>query len=92
MNNNRALIEGGLVGKAQFFGTATAEIISSNNTGIDLLASWNLDVAQSVFDTQPWFRRSERSFSNTSSGVFAFYSQAGAEAQWISHRTILLGY
>jgi hypothetical protein len=93
VNNQNSIINGNLAGKYQFFGSSTAEVVSSTNNSN--CCSWNGDYASSVNATNPWSVLGGRAneTNNALPGTFAFYRYAGgAINNYTGHRTILSGY
>jgi hypothetical protein len=88
VNNLNAIYNGGLAGKFQFFGGATAETTARAADG----GSWNGDVATSVYSTNPWFIRGGRSSNGSQVGIFAFNRETNPALEYFGHRTILSGY
>jgi hypothetical protein len=89
VNNYNAIVNGGLAGKPQFFGTSTAEVVASTNDSN--CCSWNGDYARSVSSASPWFRRGGHSGHGALAGAFNALSFTGG-GDILGHRTILSGY
>jgi hypothetical protein len=88
VNNWDAIINGGIAGKSQFFGSSAAETVAAaSSTG-----SWNGDYAYSVYSGNPWAYRGGRSYNGANAGSFAFNNATGGVNYSIGHRTILSGY
>jgi hypothetical protein len=93
VNNYNAISNGGLEGNASFFGSATAEILSSNRVVVASIAGgWHGDRSESVQSSLPWAGRGLRSFNTDQTGLFAFTRNTGEATEYVSHRTILSGY
>ena len=90
VNSNTAIWRGGLANNSLFFGTATAEIVSTNTAGHS--NGWNGDRASTMDSTQPWHSRGSQLDFSVDAGTFSFFRSVGGALEYISHRTILLGY
>jgi hypothetical protein len=89
VNSETAIRNGGLAGNPLFFGSSTAETISTaTNTG-----SWNGDHAYSVHSTESWATPGGGTSNNGSAaGIFNSENLNGSAFNTRSHRTILSGY
>ena len=91
MNNANAIIQGRLANNIRFFGSATAEIVSTTMGGASNSA-WHEDRSYTAFSTSPWYTGGGRPENVQGAGIFGFYGYAGVDVDHVSHRTILLGY
>jgi hypothetical protein len=88
VNDIAAIRNGGLAGNSKFFGSATAEIISTAVTN----GSWNGDRSESMQSTAPWPALGGQAPNGTQAGSFAFARETGGVFDYMGHRTILSGY
>jgi hypothetical protein len=77
-----------LGGNSKFFGSGTAEIISTSAT----TGGWGEDNAFSTNAGNSWSRLGGHSNDGLGAGIFAFRDASGNVLDGISHRTILSGY
>ena len=80
---------GALANKPMFFGTALAEVTSAN---VSIVGGWNGDGADSVRITDPYAAYGGRVNDSARAGTFSSWYGPGSFSEYISHRTILLGY
>ena len=90
MSNNAAVRNGGFANNPLFFGSNTAEIISTTSSGT--VGSWNDDYTVTVASDIPWGSLGGQSIDGINAGMFALSRDSGGGHETRSHRTILLGY
>jgi hypothetical protein len=89
VNGNQALAEGGLVGKIQFLGASTAEVVSVNNVES---GGWDNGVSRSTYSSLAWTSRGGQVLNGRNAGHLALGRENGSGYEYVSHRTILSGY
>ncbi|MCL2002056.1 hypothetical protein FWG76_01475 [Candidatus Saccharibacteria bacterium] len=88
MDDSRAIVDGELASNYRFFGVAITEIAGATVER----GGWNDDDTRSVHSTQSWTMRGGMAQNGVPNGVFTSYGYNGAIFNFVSHRTILLGY
>ena len=90
VDDQRAVMDGRLINKPIFFGSALAETLSAATGN----AGWGNDRSTSVRSTHPWFMRGGHANLGGNAGIHAhgWADAVGGVQASVSHRTILLGY